>query len=269
MTRKYLIVTIAALLFSPVVFAQQNDTVTIVPAKSRHAVSINDFMGNQDEYKSFWDRNFSGHWSGFHLGINSFLQKDYSAYPPSQDGFMNLKIWRSFSYQVNFWQKSISLQRYHDAIGLVTGLGLCFDDYRFDPEVTIEADDNGIIHPVYPDYEEMKKSKLSTFYGRIPLLLEFQIPVGHFQRRFFISGGVVFGYKLGSHTKLKYHQAGISEKVKFRDELYLNDYRYSYTVRMGYKWFNVFAEYSPVPFFKEGHGPVLYPFTAGITLVSF
>jgi hypothetical protein len=269
MARKYLIFTIAMLLFSQMLWAQQSDTITIVPAKRRHAVSINDFMGHQDEYRSFWDRDFSGHWSGVHLGINSFLQKDYSNYLPAQDGFMNLKIWRSFSYQINFWQKSISLQRYHNAIGLVTGLGLCFDDYRFNPEVTLEADKNGVIQPVYPGYEEMRKSKLSTFYGRVPLLLEFQIPVGHFQRRFFISGGVVFGYKLGSHTKIKYHQEGISEKVKFRDELYLSDFRYSYSVRMGYRWFNVFAEYSPVPFFKDGHGPVLYPFTVGITLVSF
>ena len=55
---------------------------------------------------------------------------------------------------------------------------------------------------------DVSKSKLSTTHLTIPLILEFQIPTGDHGHRIFVSGGVIGGLRIGSHTKVIYDDDG-------------------------------------------------------------
>ena len=118
-------------------------------------------------------------------------------------------------------------------------------------------------------YDSNQKSKLSSVYLNIPLLIEFQVPVKNYGNRFYVSAGMVTGFRLNTHTKIKYRANGKKEKLKTPDDFYLHDVRFSATLQMGYRWVNLFATYDIQPLFQKNKGPELYPFSVGIALLSF
>jgi len=100
------------------------------------------------------------------------------------------------------------------------------------------------------------------------LLLEFQIPVsGH--KRIHISGGVIGGLKIGSHTKVLYKADGSKQKDKINDDFNLSPLRYGVTARIGYRALKLFATYNMTQMFETGQGPELYPVSIGLILANF
>jgi hypothetical protein len=111
------------------------------------------------------------------------------------------------------------------------------------------------------EYEDLSKTKLAVSYLKVPLLLEFQIPVNQRTGRLYINAGVVGGVRIGSHTKVKHGDI----KDKDRSGFYMNAFNYAATARVGYKDIGLFATYSMTPLFETGKGPALTPFTIGIS----
>lgn len=222
-----------------------------------------------DDYSSERERGFRGHWAGFEMGVNAFSNEDYSAYP-GQNDFMELDLLKSTAVNLNFLQYDISLQKDRNTIGLVTGMGLEWNNYRFDKKITLTEAETGEIIPeaLNPDWS-IKKSKLTSLYLTVPLLLEFQIPVGYKSRRVNFSAGIVGGLRIASHTKIKYKNNGNTHKDKDHDDFNLKALRYAGQVRLGYKSIKLFATYGLTELFEDGKGPELTPYTVGITLVSF
>ncbi|MDE5422965.1 PorT family protein [Ancylomarina sp. DW003] len=220
------------------------------------------------ETKTYVQPKFRGHWSGFEMGINSFANSDYSNYSAEYDDFMDLNLVKSIAVNLNFLQYDISLQKDKNTIGLVTGMGLEWNNYRFDQDITLKEVD-GMIYPdpINPDWS-VKKSKLTSLYLTVPLLMEFQIPVKN-DHRIHLSAGLVGGLRLGTHTKIKYKKKGNTHKDKDRDDYNLQAFRYSAQVRLGYRAINLFATYGMTDFFRNNKGPELTPFTIGLTLVRF
>ncbi len=248
------------------VFAQETDTIVTVrenPEKILRKIDVRDIVKNGF---NFWQDRFTGHWAGVDLGFNAFLNTDYSGY---ETEFMSNDILRSNSIYINLIQHSFSLQHNRNTIGLVTGLGINFQNYRLDKNTTIERLKNDMIVPKQLNYEENLKSKLSITSVSIPLLAEFQVPVNHYKNRIYFSGGGYIGYRIGSHTKIKYRANEQKEKLKVPDHFSLNNFKYGLMFRAGYRWFNVFANYEITPLFVENRGPVLTPFTFGFTLLQF
>jgi hypothetical protein len=203
----------------------------------------------------------SGHWAALEMGINSFANVRYQGFTPN---FMDLNQNKSYEVSINFLRYSIGVQKDKHNVGLVTGLGLTCNDYRFSNANTIE-NDNGVINPVALDKNGLSKSKLSTSFLMAPLMLEFQIPVNGNDQRFYISGGVIGGLKIGSHTKVKKD----GDKTKSRDDFNINAFRFGTTARVGYKGINVFGTYFFSSFFRNGRGPEMFPFTIGIGLMNW
>ena len=204
---------------------------------------------------------FKGHWTGFEMGVNSFANVNYSGYTPN---FMDLNHNKSFEVGINFLQYDFGLQRNLTNIGLVTGLGLTLNDYRFSNKNTIE-NYNGVVRPVDLDPNGLSKSKLSTSFLTVPVMMEFQLPISGHCKPFYVSGGVIGGLKLGSHTKVKYH----ADKSKSHDDFNINPFRYGTTARIGYRGINLYGTYYFSDFFRSGRGPVMNPFTAGIVLMNW
>jgi hypothetical protein len=125
-------------------------------------------------------------------------------------------------------------------------------------------DENGVVieYDATLDGIVLDKSKFSTTYFTVPLLLEIQLPVTSY-RTINIAGGFIGGAKLASQTKMKYYDNG-KEKIKEKDDYSLNILRYGPTVRVGYESFQLFATYYMNGLFKQNKGPELYPFQVGV-----
>lgn len=242
----------------------------IVDSKDKTVIEIPEKGKKSDEIIEYKEvKKFKGHWSGFELGINGFMDKNHSMTQTGDLAWMDLKQARSWNTNINFTQYSIGFGT--DKAGLVTGLGLEFNDYHFSNPITLKVEngvtvvDSSYIQAGY----KVEKTKITMSHLTLPLLLEFQIPMGEKRKdRIYISAGVIGGVRLGSHTKVVYDD-GSRHKDKNRSDFNIATLRYGLTARMGYKGIRLFANYYPVQLFEKGKGPELYPFSVGLVLVPF
>lgn len=208
-------------------------------------------------------RHFRGHWSGLELGLNNYVTSTSSMVLPSDINYMNLNSGKSINFNLNLPQISIGFTRH---VGLVTGLGINWNNYRFEGNNSIEKDSAGMIGPLTPN-GILKKSKLATVYLTLPLLLEMQLPVEN--HHFNVAAGFIGALKLGSHTKMVMEGA---HDIKSYDDFNLNLLRCGATARIGYGNIQVYGTYYLTPLFEKGMGPGgydLFPFEIGISLSCF
>lgn len=250
------------LLFNAVSVAQETDS--IKPIRKSAEEILKSINLNSDGF-NFWKDKFSGHWAGIDLGFNMFLNPDYEGYDTE---FMENDIFRSNSFHLNLIQQSIGLQRNRNNLGLVTGLGILFQDYRLDDNTTIERTTGDVIVPKRFYYDDNQKSRLFIYSLTLPVLAEIQIPINNYKNRLYFSSGMYFSYRIGSYTKIKYHTEQ-TQKLKVTDHYSLQNFKYGVMARTGYRWINFFAMYELTPFYKKDKGPVLTPFTFGLTLLGF
>jgi len=152
--------------------------------------------------------------------------------------------------------------------GIVSGVGLTFNGYRFNGNNSITIGDNGVIVPVYPAQGIVyKKSKLNTGYVNIPVMLQVQIPTSGSSRTVNISGGVVGAAKLWSKTKMVWNDGG-RRKSKENSDFSLNVLRWGTTARVGYGNVQIYGTTYHTPMFKKDKGPELYPFEVGIVITK-
>lgn len=211
-----------------------------------------------DRYLERKRNRFRGHWAGIEFGLNNYVTSDKSMVLPDDIDYMTLHSGKSSNFNLNFAQLSLGLSRH---IGFVTGLGLNWNNYRFDGNNNIVKGDNGVIEELDPG-TNLKKSKLATLFLTMPFMLEMQIPVH--QNSLSIAGGPIGAVKLGSHTKMVLEDG---EKVKSNGDFSLNMLRCGATARVGYGNFQVYGTYYTTPLFRKGKGPAgidLYPFEIGV-----
>jgi hypothetical protein len=223
--------------------------------------------GNENEVDN-WDQEddrarrrsrFKGHWAGIEFGFNNLLTSDRSLVMPVAIDYMTLHSSKSNNFNLNFSQLSLGFTRH---IGIVTGLGINWNNYRFDGNNNIQKGTNGIIENLDPG-SPLEKSKLTTAYLTLPALLEVQIPANYHTLN--VSAGFIGAIKLGSHTKMVFQDG---DKVKSNGDFSLNLLRYGATARIGYQNFQIYGTYYMTPLFKTGKGPGgndLYPFEIGFS----
>jgi len=248
---------------------QESDSIVVVKSPSGRLSRLINIQDLVNEGYNYWDEKFEGHWAGIEFGINSFAQKDYSNYSEGEKGFMDNNLIRSNTLNLNILQYSKGIQQNRKTIGLVTGVGLCFQSYRFGNDITIKTDENRKVYPESLFFDSNQKSKLSLFYLEVPLLMEFQVPVKNNADRLYLSVGLTGARRLETHTKVKYRKDGKREKLKSPGDYSIQDYKFAGAFRIGYRWINLFASYDLVPLFENHKGPELYPFSVGIKLISF
>jgi hypothetical protein len=205
-------------------------------------------------------------WAGFELGINSYLDNGGSfTLSPGKENF-DLRTEKSVSAALNLIQENVELGKSN--IWLFTGLGITWNNYRFENNVYLE---NGPVIKALVDTTpnvRYLKSKLTTSYLTAPLMFEF-FTSRNIKKAFHFGAGGIFGFRIGSHTKRKLEIDGDVTKIKDHDDYNLNPFRYGFRVAAGYGKFNIFADYYASTLFRNNKGPVLYPVNAGITLAGF
>jgi hypothetical protein len=232
-----------------------------------HKVSFENFSlkkdegdeDDKDEKKAERRQRFTGHWAGMELGFNNIMTASNSLTMPADINYMSMHSGKSVNFNLNFSQLSIGIARH---AGFVTGLGLNFNNYRFDGNFNIQKLDDGTIDSLSP-LGTLKKSKLATIYLTMPLLFEVQIPANH--NRIHVAAGAIGAVKLSSHSRMVFENG---PDVKNYSDFSLNMLRYGATARIGYDNLHLYGTYYMTPIFKSGMGPGgydLYPFEIGVS----
>jgi hypothetical protein len=217
-----------------------------------------DYQDEEERYRG--GRHFRGHWAGLEFGFNNYLYAS-SMTLPDEINYMSLDASNSNCFNLNFSQVNIGFTRY---TGIVSGIGLNWNAYRFDNVNSITADTDFTIEEYSPDGPvPVKKSKFNTLYLNVPLMLEFQIPAGY-SNRLNIAAGLIGGIKLKAWTKVVFEDG---EKIRNNGDYNLNLLRGGITARIGYQNFIIFGSYYLTSWFQDLKGPNgfnLEPFEIGI-----
>ncbi|MGI5914076.1 MAG: outer membrane beta-barrel protein [Bacteroidales bacterium] len=215
-----------------------------------------------------WNSNrkmFKGHWVGFGGGFSNYLASDLTLTMPAEIDYMTLNSGKSFNYHLNFTQLSVGLTRH---IGFVTGLGLSWDNFRFEGQNNIQknegAPNSEFLFADPANNSMIKKSTLNVAYLQLPVMFEIQIPAGWSILNF--SAGPFGAIKVGSWSKI----------VMKGGEVFKNDSDFNFnmlmagaTARIGFGYFQAYANYYMTPLFLENKAPGgenLYVFDVGLAI---
>jgi len=208
---------------------------------------------------------FNGHWAGVNLGINGYVTPYNCIELPQEYSFLDLRYEKSINVQVNFYEQNFNIVA--NRLGLTTGLGIEWNNYRFHNDVKL--DHNAPFVAEVPELNRnYTKSKLNVKYLNIPLILEFQTNPKRDINSFHIGAGVVGGLRIGSHTK-NVHDDSKRQKEKVRDDFHLHPFKADVTLRIGWSKVNLYGNYSLLTLFRKEKGPELHPFSVGLTLLAF
>ncbi|MBI2280872.1 MAG: DUF2807 domain-containing protein [Bacteroidetes bacterium] len=229
------------------------------------------------------------HWAGIDLGINGFVNNQGSfnlnhdisleqTSPKKVTQFMELDYAKSWVFSLNFYEHFFKI--YQHRFGLVTGLGLEYNNYELKHNVRLIDNGGSYVSNNINSFNEnytwgvvdtninFSKNRFKTFYINAPLM--FEINTGdHKNKSFHLSAGAIFGYKFTTRMKYIYKDNGDEQKVKDNSDFNTNPFKVSLTARVGVGWLNLFATYALTPLFESGRGPELYPFSVGVTLLGF
>jgi len=215
---------------------------------------------DKEDQKAKRRERFTGHWAGLEFGFNNFLTSENSLTMPADINYMSMHSSKSNNFNLNFWQHSLGIARH---AGFVAGLGINWNNYRFDGNFNIQKLADGTIDSLWP-MSTLKKSKLNTVYLTLPVMFEVQVPADH--HHIDIAAGFIGAVKLGSHSRMVFQDG---QDVKSYSDFSLNMLRYGATARIGYQNLHLYATYYLTPLFKTGMGPRgydLHPFEIGISL---
>jgi hypothetical protein len=264
-----------------------DDTVKV---KVGNRVIIVDEDGNVIS-KRFKNPKFNGHWAGVDIGLNGYVNNDFNMNFPKEYEYMDLRMEKSVAVNLNFFEQNIPFSK-NQKWGMVTGLGLTFNDYKFMRPTRLSMDSSVLIGYLDDDIN-IRKSKLSAMYLTLPVLFEFQTAPIYHKNGFHINVGMLVSARLSSHTKKYYDELNTEFNVtQYNSETgqyeivytamspndpkehhygdwFLQPFKFEATARIGWNFLNFWANYSLNTMFREGKGPELYPWSAGITLVCF
>ena len=118
-----------------------------------------------------------------------------------------------------------------------------------------------------PIGEVYQRSKINLTYVSVPL--EFRVKLNS-------------GVKFGAGVKIRYlisakdkyigdipNEPKGRTNVKRKEIANTEDWAYGFTLRVGYKSFNLFGYYQISDVFERGRGPELYPISVGLTITPF
>ncbi len=202
---------------------------------------------------------------GMDFGLNGFVNDVQSVDLRADEKFMDQNYYGSWYVALNFMEKYLPL--WEEKVGVMVGMGVEFNKYKLARDYTIvNVSDStfGIVDSTI----DLEKNLFKSTMLNLPVMLETNIGKDK-NHSFYLAAGAMLSYRLGSKTKQIFTSDGEDYKTKSRSDYNMNDLRLSLIGRIGYGNVTLFASYSLTPFFQEGRGPELYPFSVGVSLVPF
>lgn len=147
-------------------------------------------------------------------------------------------MWGSNSFGIYYNHR----MRISDYLSFYPAAGFTFDKFAFKDDFTWLRAADGTISLDTLTGVSLTKNKISSTYFEIPLELRihpFETVKGE---GFFIGLGAVGGFRIGTHTKIKYDLDDETYKEKLYDSFGINRFRYGVQARLGFKAFHFFGK---------------------------
>ena len=192
----------------------------------------------------------------FQVGYSDFLNK--------QDSVGTKGIGRSLNgyFMLDFASKTD--QRF----SLGVGLGFGTDNYYLNKETVNLTDPNRITF-VTDTADQFRKSKLTAAFFEAPIEGRYSSNPENPNKAWKFAIGMKLGVLLSMHTKEKIIRDvnGLTNyTLKQKDDHLFNPIRSAGYLRFGYGVFSLFTQVDITSFIKQGDGPSIRPYTAGITI---
>jgi len=148
------------------------------------------------------------------------------------------------------------------------GAGISSHNLYGDSKPDLKRDnDSSFFEPIH-DSVDYKKSKFTTSFLDIPFEIIYTS-----KNDYRIAVGFKAGFLLNSHTKYKGDDiSGVSEDLVVIKKSRLTNIerkKYGFTLRLGYRWFNLYGYYPLSNLFEKDGGPEMYAYSVGITILPF
>jgi len=156
-------------------------------------------------------------------------------------------------------------------LSMALGLGIGSDHILFSKTfVGIKENATAIHFTNQSDTNHFKKTKLGTAYLEVPV--EFRFSADPLNGKGVKAAlGVKVGALVNAHTRNSKYESKANTIIydyvmKESSKRFFNKTRISAMARIGYGNFSIYASYQLTPLFKDGAGPVVRPFSFGLTL---
>ncbi len=208
-------------------------------------------------------KNSLTYWAGFDFGISMLM--DWNKTFDLNSPHLQMDPASSGSFSINFMEQRIRLVK--DYFGIVTGLGFTNQRFGFkDPYLRLDADNLSTYGTIDSSLVSgFSKNQLRVNYFNVPLL--FQVNFSKKPRKnFHIAFGAIGSVRVNSNTKYKYEVPNGETKNKEKGRYNLNPFQVQATVRLGFRNFGIFTNYSLLPLFEKDKSEVAYPLTFGASI---
>jgi hypothetical protein len=167
-----------------------------------------------------------------------------------------VNIYGSYNYILNNGNFSLS-----------PGIGISYHNLN-NSSLTNTIGDSTVFYRI-PDSVNFRRTKFTLGYFDIPIELRYK---SKSDVRF--AFGFKFGFLMTSFTKYKgddFSPNDINKLVIYKKARIPNvaRFRYGLSLRLGYKWLNVWGYYQLSDVFEKGKGPEMYPVSIGISLMPY
>lgn len=228
-----------ALIISGVSFAQSSsDSTKTVPIKT-----------NTEKQMKRVTRDF-----GLYIGLNNWNGSVPSTYDLRTGGSRFVAL---------SWRRNILLAKGDNArLRLGIGPELAWNNFMFEGNNVLTERNNTLF--VEPSAQSLRKSKLVVAQLNVPVLLSVKWSSG-----VSLGAGAYIGTRIGSYTSVKPEGTDRARYKAERDHgsYNLNPIRWGLTAEIGWsKDDALFFRYEPSPLFRDGQGPTLNVWSAGIRL---
>jgi hypothetical protein len=254
-----------------VVVDKQTEKIVVVPENTESwAVNVHgtdDDDDNDDDRHHYSRRHRTTHSFNLDMGLSNYLQD--GKFPDEEGEAYAVRSWGSWYFGLS----SVQRTRFTNKFYLEWALGVSWYDFKFLNNNTVVVKDDSRIS-FEEDFNDVSfiKSRMEVTYLHASAVPMFNFGKQRDGRKwrnynsgFRIGAGPYAGYRVGSSTKQVYKEDGDKQKIKNKDNLYLNNVRYGVRLQVGFKSADFFFNYDINELFATGKGPKLNAFSFGIT----
>jgi hypothetical protein len=207
----------------------------------------------------FFKQDFDTEIFELDFGFNNYLQN--GKFPGDDNQKYGLSPFNSNIVNLRFMERVFG-KAGKTRFSASVGLEFSWNNYKFSENVVIGKDSASVTFDPFAASQKKIKSKLTVSWINVPFMVHYNSKKSSFH----MALGGFAGYRLGSHSKTKFTDDGVTKKEKEFTNFYLNSLQYGLRFQFGFYDVDFFAAYNLNSLFSSGRGPALTPISFGITL---
>lgn len=201
------------------------------------------------------------------IGLSNYLES--GKFPDEEGEQYAVRPWGSWAFGLS----SVQRTSFNRSFYLEWALGVSWYNFKFQNSNTVVVKDvSGVSFE--EDYDDVSfvKSRLEVTYINVSAIPMFSVGRHHkswkwksYNSDFRIGAGPYVGYRVGSSTKQVFEDDGDKQKIKNKDNFYLENMRYGVRLQIGVRSADFFFSYDINELFAAGKGPKLNAISFGVT----